>query len=98
MRNGDEASPNIILADLALLVKMLITLEPCGSFGSKFLYLCISNIVQPLLCKTVTRLHLASFGRSSSLNENGHNSWTVWNIWFKFCIQMYFNIVQPLLC
>ena len=38
MRNGDEASPSIILASLALLEKMLITLEPCGSFGSNFLY------------------------------------------------------------
>ena len=36
MRNGDEASPSIILAGLALLVKVLITLEPCGSFGSIF--------------------------------------------------------------
>ena len=33
MRNGDEASHSIILA---LLVKMVITLEPCGSFGSIF--------------------------------------------------------------
>ena len=37
MRNGDEASPSITLAGLALLVKILITLKPCGSFGSKFL-------------------------------------------------------------
>ena len=43
MRKGDEASPSIILAGLALLVKMLITLEACGSFGSKCLYLCIST-------------------------------------------------------
>ena len=84
MRNGDEASPSIILAGLAFLVKMLITLY--------------FNIVQPLVCKTVTSLHLASFGRSSSLDENGHNSWTMWYILFKFCIQMYFNIVQPLVC
>ena len=41
MRNRDEASPSIILAGLALLVKMLINLEPGASFGSKFLYLCI---------------------------------------------------------
>ena len=34
MRDGDEASPSIILAGLALLVKMLVTLEPCASFGS----------------------------------------------------------------
>ena len=46
MRNGDEASPNIILAGLALLVKMRITLEPCGSFGSNFLYLCPATSMQ----------------------------------------------------
>ena len=33
MQNSDEASPSIILAGLALLVRMLINLEPCGSFG-----------------------------------------------------------------
>ena len=44
MRNGDEASPSIILAGLALLLKMVITLELCGSFGSKFLYLCILTL------------------------------------------------------
>ena len=95
MQNDDEASPSIILAGLALLVKMLITLELCGSFGSKFSLLMYFNIVQPLECRTVTRLHLASFGRSNSLNGNVHNSCTMY-IWFKFCIHMYFNIVQPL--
>ena len=133
MRYGDEASPSIVLASLALLVKMLITLELCGSFGLKFALLMYFNIVQPLViiikiiiiisifkednvlsmnaslpygppmntdidhyrtsflglfycCKccdvrcaiivrrtltsqTVTKLHLASFGRSSSFNE-----------------------------
>ena len=44
MRNGDEASPSIILAGLALLVKILINLESCGSFGSKLLYLCILTL------------------------------------------------------
>ena len=72
----------------ALLVKMLITLEPYGSFRYKISLLVYFNIVQPLVCKTVMRLHLASFGRSSSFNENGH----------KCCMQMYFNIVQPLVC
>ena len=71
MHNGEEASPSIILAGQALLVKMLITLEPCGSFGSNLLM--YFNIVKPLVCKTVIRLHLASFGRSSSFNENAHN-------------------------
>ena len=44
MRNGDEASPSIILAGQALLVKMLIPLEPCGAFGSNFVYLCILTL------------------------------------------------------
>ena len=39
MKNGDEASPSIILAGLALLVKMLITLAPHGIFDSNFVYL-----------------------------------------------------------
>ena len=40
MKNGDEGSPNINLACQALLVKMLITLEPRGAFGSNFEHLC----------------------------------------------------------
>ena len=44
MRKCDEASPSIILAGRALLVKMLITLEPHGIFGSNFVYLCISTL------------------------------------------------------
>ena len=44
MRNGDEDSPCIILAGLALLMKMLIFHEPCGSFGSKKNYLCIFTL------------------------------------------------------
>ena len=44
MKKGDEASPSIILAGRALLVKMLITLEPHGIFGSNFVYLCILTL------------------------------------------------------
>ena len=40
MERGDEASPRINLASQALLVKMLIILEPDGIFGSNFVYLC----------------------------------------------------------
>ena len=36
MKKCDEASPSIILAGQALLVKMIITLEPHGIFGSNF--------------------------------------------------------------
>ena len=41
MQKGDEASPSIILAGRVLLVKMIITLEPHGIFGSNFVYLFI---------------------------------------------------------
>ena len=141
MQNGDEASPSIILAGRALLVKMLKPLEPCCAFDSNFVYLCIItmsshwyakwrrgftehhladrallvkmhitlgphgilcshfvylcilNIAQPLICKMGTRLHRASFGRSSSFSQNAHNSRTAWYILFKYCILLYFNIV-----
>ena len=38
MKKGDEASPSIILAGRALLVKMLITLEPRYAFGLNYEY------------------------------------------------------------
>ena len=41
------------------LLKILITLEPYGIFGSNFAYLFI-NIVQSLVCQTVTRLRRTS--------------------------------------
>ena len=44
MQKGDKASPSIILASRALLVKMLITLEPYSIFGSNFVYLCIVTL------------------------------------------------------
>ena len=40
MQKGDENSQSIIFAGHALLVKMLITLEPHRKFGSNFAYLC----------------------------------------------------------
>ena len=59
MQNGDEASPSIILAVRAILMKMLVTLELRGIFWSNFVYYCI------LTCPTagmrkVTRLLRAS--------------------------------------
>ena len=44
MKKGDEASPSVILACRALLVKMLITLETRGAFGSNFEYLCVLTL------------------------------------------------------
>ena len=46
MRTGDEASPSIILAGRALLVKMLITLETCGIFWFKLYIQMYSNSMQ----------------------------------------------------
>ena len=61
MQNGDEASPSIIVAGQALLVKMLIPLEPHDAYGSNFVYLCIIhkscaycyNVLSPLSEKCV---------------------------------------------
>ena len=88
----DEAWLIISPACHCQIEKMLITLEPHGIFGSKFEYLFIFNIVQPLECKNGKH----HFGQSMSFSENAHNSWTIWYIWIKVCILIYFNIVQPL--
>ena len=44
MKKCNEALPSIILAGRALLVKMLITLEPDGKIGSNLIYLCIITL------------------------------------------------------
>ena len=95
MHNGDEASPSIILAGRALLVKMLITLEPHGIFAAKFVHLCILTLSSHCYAKGWRGFVEHHFGRSSSFSEKAHNSWTLWYIHFKFCILMYFNIVRP---
>ena len=74
MQNGDEASTSIILAGQALLVKMLITLELCGAFGSNFLYLCISTLSNHWYAKRRQGFNEHHFGWSSSFSENAHNS------------------------
>ena len=73
MQNGDEVSPSIILADRALLVKMLITLYRMVYFV-QICILMYLNIAQPLVCKTMTRFTEHHFRRLSSFNENAHNS------------------------
>ena len=74
MKKGDEASPSIILAGRALLVKMLITFEPHGIFGTNFVYLhnlTLSSHWYENRCQSFTEHH---FGWSSSFGENAHNS------------------------
>ena len=80
------------------LVKMLITLEPRGIFTSNFVYLCTLTLSSHCHAKRWRGFAEHHFGRSSSFSENAHNSWTPWYNHFKFCILMYFNIVQPLPC
>ena len=62
MKKFDEASPSIILAGRAVLVKMLITFEPHGIFGSNFAYLCILTLSSHWY-ENVTRLHRVSNDR-----------------------------------
>ena len=94
MQNGDEALSIIVLAGQALLMKMLITLEPCSVFGSNFEYLCILTLSSNWYAKRSLGFTEHHFGRSSSFSENAHNS-TAWYILFKCCILMYSIIAQP---
>ena len=98
IHNDDEDSPSIIFAGQALLVKMLITLETPGIFGSDFVYLCILTFSSHWYAKRRRGFTEHHFGRSSSFCENAHNSGNACDIWFRFCILMYFNIVHPLVC
>ena len=52
MQKGDEASPSIILAGRALLVKMLINLEPHGIFSTNFVYLFVDRHIRSFLTYT----------------------------------------------
>ena len=94
MQNADEASPKIILASRALLIKMLITLEMRGLFCSN-LYTIYFNIVQH--CPTAGMRN--GDEASSSINlagqafsENAQNSWTAWCILIKFCMLLYYYL------
>ena len=58
MQKGDEASPSIILAGRALLVKMLITVEPHGIFGSNFVYIICILILSSHWYKKVTNVQI----------------------------------------
>ena len=74
MQKGYEASPSIILGGPALLVKINITLEPHGIFGSNFVYLCIVTLPSHLYEKMWRGFTENQFGRSSSFGENANNS------------------------
>ena len=60
------------------------------------------NIPYPLASAT-TFFHGRGFAEHQhnllcSVSRNPHISWTLWDIWIKFCILTYFNILQPLVC
>ena len=74
IKKGDDASPSIILAGRALLVKMLITFESHGIFGSNFVYLCILTLSSHWHEKRLGGFTEHHFGRSCSFGENVHNS------------------------
>ena len=62
MHKGDEASPSIILASQAILVKMLIPVKPHGTFGLHCVYLCILTLSSNWYAKWLrgfTEHHLA---------------------------------------
>ena len=96
MQKGDEALPSIILAGRALLVKMHITLELHGIFGSNFvlMYFNIRPATGMKNCDEVS-LSIILTGRALlvkmliTLEPDGMFG-------SNFCILMYFNIVQPL--
>ena len=74
MLNGDEASPSIILAGQSLFVKMLITLEPRGAFGSNFAYLCILTLSRHWYAKLLRGFTGHHFRGLTSFSENAHSS------------------------
>ena len=61
MRNGDKASPSINLAGQALLVKKGQNSWTAWYIRIKLCMLMYFNILQRLVCKTVTRLNRATF-------------------------------------
>ena len=69
MQNGDEASPSIILANRALLVKMLITLDSMVFFVQFCMLMSSHWYVKQW--RGLTEQH---FGRSNSFSNNAHNS------------------------
>ena len=69
MKKCEEASPSIILAGRALLVKMLITPEPRYAFGSNFeyffIFIFLFIIFLFLICYLLFFVYLCSLTLSS---------------------------------
>ena len=74
VENDNEASPSIILADRAHVVKIFITLGPHGIFGSNFAFLCILHCPATGMQNCDEASPSFFFGWSSSFGENAHDS------------------------
>ena len=90
MQNVDEASPSIILAGLALLMKMCITLELRGIFLLKFCILLYYYTTAGMRNGDEAAPSINFAGQTFS--ENAQNSWTARCILINFeCF--YINIL-----
>ena len=73
--------------------KILMTLEPYGSFGSNFLkYLFILKMSSHWYTQCRRGFAQHHSGRSRYFSKNAHNPWTAWYILIKICIVIHFNI------
>ena len=84
MQNGDEASSSIILAGWALLVKMLITLEPRGIFTSNFVYLCTLTLSDHCYAKRWRGFADHHFGQSNWLLYINYRLCILLSVYSKF--------------
>ena len=91
MQNGDEASPSIILAGGALLMKMLKTLELRGIFG-QILYTIIFEHCPTAGMRNDDEASPSINLAGQAFSENAQNSWTAWCILIKFCMPLYYYI------
>ena len=80
------------------LVKILITLEPYGIFGSYFAHLFILILSSHWYPKRWRGYADHHCGRSMSFSENAQYSWTALYILIKFCILIHFNIIEIQVC
>ena len=74
VQNDDEASPSIVLAGRALLIKMFITHKLRGIFCSNVAHYCILTLSNHWYAKRLGDFTEHHFGRSSSFYENAHTS------------------------
>ena len=70
----DEGLLSMVSAGWGQLVKMLITLEPHGTFGSNYAHLFILTLFSHLYAKFLRGFAEHHFSRLRSFSKNAHNS------------------------